>query len=137
MCRADWGQLVRTEHHLAPPNGPRGGASNGLNPYLDLASVRCIVADFLLPVPRRHALGEQLRDTHADAAGQSPAHRREHRSVWIGWGRWFVTRDQLPARLQQPLRRDSRDRSDHSDVELPEQFLRRSHQLNLPCRRLV
>jgi hypothetical protein len=30
MCRADWGQLVRTEHHLASPNGPRGGASDGL-----------------------------------------------------------------------------------------------------------
>lgn|GEM_PF-4967835 len=30
MYRADWGQLVRTEHHLASPNGPRGGASDGL-----------------------------------------------------------------------------------------------------------
>ena len=31
MYRADWGQSVRTEHHLAPPNGSRGGASNGLD----------------------------------------------------------------------------------------------------------
>ena len=56
VYRADWGQSVRTEHHLAPPDGSRGGASNGLNSYLDLASVGRIVTDFLLPVPRRYAL---------------------------------------------------------------------------------
>jgi hypothetical protein len=57
MYRADWGQSVRTEHHLGAPDGSRGGASNGLNSYLDLASVGRIVTDFLLPVPRRYALG--------------------------------------------------------------------------------
>jgi hypothetical protein len=30
ICRADWGQSVRTEHHLAPPNGTRGGGSGPL-----------------------------------------------------------------------------------------------------------
>jgi hypothetical protein len=45
--------------------GPRGGASTDI----ELARVGVFVADLLLPVPRGHALGEQLRDTNADAAG--------------------------------------------------------------------
>ena len=45
--------------------GPRGGASIS---DIELAGVRVFVADLLLPVPRGHALGEQLRDTDADTA---------------------------------------------------------------------
>jgi hypothetical protein len=65
MYRADWGQSVRTEHHLATPNGSRGGASMS---DIELPGVWVFVADLLLPVSRGDALGEQLRDTHADAA---------------------------------------------------------------------
>ena len=59
MYRAGWGQSVRTEHHLAHPKGPRGGAST----EIELARVGVFVADLLLPVPRRHALGELIAVT--------------------------------------------------------------------------
>jgi hypothetical protein len=39
-----------------------------LNVEFDLAGIRSVGAYFLLPVPRGHALGEQLRDTDADTA---------------------------------------------------------------------
>jgi hypothetical protein len=53
-----------------PERGPRGGGSDLLELDLDLAGVlRRITADFPSPVPRGHALGEQLRDTYADTAG--------------------------------------------------------------------
>ena len=69
MYRAGWGQSVRTEHHLALRKGSRGGGSEKLDLDLDLAGVRHVVPYLLPPVPRRHALGEHLRDTDTDAAG--------------------------------------------------------------------
>jgi hypothetical protein len=128
------GWLGAVSPDRTPPRAPEMGRevvvrrSSDSEPYF--ARARCFVAYLFFPVPRGHALGEQLRDTYADATGQGPRHRFEDGSVGIGRGRWFVTRHELPARLQQPLCGDSGNRSDRSNVELPEQFLRRSHRVN-------
>src|SRR4029450_7221091 len=138
MCRAGWGQAVRADPHLAHPRGYARWcfgleSDSPLNIEFDFAGVWRVIAYFLLPVPRGHPLSEQLRDTPAKAAGQRPAHRCDDRSVGIGRRWWLIASDELPTGLEKALGSNSGDCSNHSDVELPEQFLGRSHRAHLPC----